>query len=250
MVSLQIALQPIVWRFPWHVPHTHRAAALQYTDGDFGVIEEDLGVQFAIFMFGRASPDQRPQTSTTPTAAAEHAPAAEQTTPTMDDHPRNIIQAPDEEIPFPPELKLPSSIKTAIKRTHKNLGHPRPAELKKLLALNGVNNQSIYAAVEGLRCHSCERTKGPTRPDLGSIPVEDGCSQFGDRLQTDTFYVRDVSGENFMVQGVIDEVAHLHVSTVLDDRQPETTCAAFVYGWARHFGFPLRLRVDPDGSYR
>ena len=257
MERVQIALQPIMWRFPWHVPHTHRAAALQYNDGEVQIIEEDLSelrhpkarfkkpVQLAIFMFGQGQPDaERPRDQ----ASASH--EAAQPPPSENDPRKLVPPPPGEEISFPLELKIPAEIKNAIRRMHQNLGHPKPAELKKLLALNGVNNQAIYTAVEHLRCNSCERTKGPSRPDLGAIPAEDGCSQFGDRLQMDIFYVRDVTGQNFMVLGIIDEVTHLHLAALLDNRQAETVLAAFNDTWAKAFGYPLRIRLDPDGSFR
>ncbi|CAK9030852.1 Pentatricopeptide repeat-containing protein [Durusdinium trenchii] len=257
MERVQIALQPIMWRFPWHVPHTHRAAALQYNDGEVQIIEEDFSelrhpkarfkkpVQLAIFMFGQGQPDaERPRDQ----ASASH--EAAQPPPSENDPRKLVPPPPGEEISFPLELKIPAEIKNAIRRMHQNLGHPKPAELKKLLALNGVNNQAIYTAVEHLRCNSCERTKGPSRPDLGAIPAEDGCSQFGDRLQMDIFYVRDVTGQNFMVLGIIDEVTHLHLAALLDNRQAETVLAAFNDTWAKAFGYPLRIRLDPDCSFR
>ena len=64
---VQISWQPMVWRFPSHIPHTQRAAALKYTDGEIEVFEEDLKllrhsrarfkepVQLAIFMFGHVN---------------------------------------------------------------------------------------------------------------------------------------------------------------------------------------------------
>ncbi|CAK9087481.1 unnamed protein product [Durusdinium trenchii] len=237
--------------------HTHRAAALQYNDGEVQIIEEDLSelrhpkarfkkpVQLAIFMFGQGQPDaERPRDR----ISASH--EAAQPPPSENDLRKLVPPPPGDEISFPSELKIPAEIKNAIRRMHQNLGHPKPAELKKLLALNGVNNQAIYTAVEHLRCNSCERTKGPSRPDLGAIPAEDGCSQFGDRLQMDIFYVRDVTGQNFMVLGIIDEVTHLHLAALLDNRQPETVLTAFNDTWAKAFGYPLRIRLDPDGSFR
>ena len=66
----------------------------------------------------------------------------------------------------------------------------------------------------------------------------------------DIIYVRDVKGTNFLVLGIIDEVTHLHVGTLLANRTPEEVTKKFMLAWARPFGFPLRLRTDPDGSFR
>ena len=251
--------------------HTHRAAAMRYTDGAMEVIEEDLGklrhprarftkpVQLAIFMFGQNNAEaevtpspKRPRPDPSPgnQDPQQFQPQELHPSHAQEDDPLRLVRKDDDEITFPPELKLTAEIKLAVKRMHKNLGHPRAAELKKLLALNGVSNQAIYSAVEGMKCNSCERTKGPARPDPGGGLPDQTASQFGDRLQMDIIYVRDVKGTNFLVLGIIDEVTHLHVGTLLANRTPEEVTKKFMLAWARPFGFPLRLRTDPDGSFR
>ena len=203
MERVQIAWQPITWRFPTHVPHTHRAAAMRYTDGTMEVIEEDLGklrhprarftkpVQLAIFMFGQNSAEaevtpsyKRPRADPSPGTQDPQQFQPQELHPlqAQEDDPLRLVRKDDDEITFLPELKLTAEIKLAVKRMHKNLGHPRAAELKKLLALNGVSNQAIYSAVEGMKCNSCERTKGPARPDPGGGLPDQTASQFGDRL--------------------------------------------------------------------
>ena len=272
---VQISWQPMVWRFPSHIPHTHRAAALKYTDGEIEVFEEDLKllrhprarfkkpVQLAIFMFGHVNepppeakrprlqgpqqPDiETPPDSSQPSMALQPQPI-QQRSP---DYPLQIIPRPAEDITFPQHIKLPAEIKLAVRRLHKNMGHPRPAELKKLLGMNGVRNQTIYTAIDNMKCNSCERTKGPSRPDPGGGIPDEAASQFADRIQMDIMYVRDIRGVNHMILGIIDEVTHLHIGALLKDRTPEEVNRQFQLAWARPFGYPLRLRTDPDGSFR
>lgn len=66
MERIQLSHQPITWRFPTHLPHTHRGAALWYNDDTQEVIEEDVGdvrhprgrfkkaVRIGVFFFGYA----------------------------------------------------------------------------------------------------------------------------------------------------------------------------------------------------
>lgn len=53
-----------------------------------------------------------------------------------------------------------------------------------------------------------------------------------------------------MILGVICEVTHLHLAFLLQNRSLEEITRCFTVGWARAFGFPLRIRTDPDGSFR
>ncbi|CAK9056884.1 Heat shock protein sti1-like, partial [Durusdinium trenchii] len=183
MERVQIAWQPITWRFPTHVPHTHRAAAMRYTDGTMEVIEEDLGklrhprarftkpVQLAIFMFGQnnAEAEVTPSASKRPRSdpslgtqdPQQFQPQELHPSQSQEDDPLRLVRKDADEITFPPELKLTAEIKLAVKRMHKNLGLP------------------------------------------------------------DQTAVRDVKGTNYLVLGIIDEVTHLHVGTLLANRTPE-----------------------------
>ena len=234
-VRVQIAAQPITWRFPWHVPHTHRAAVLRYTDGQVDVIEEDLQelrhpkarfkkpVDVGIFMFGQAR-QAEPHASHPPEAKRlrpdQDDTATTQASDRPDDNPRSIMPNPSEDITFPDTLKISAEIKNSLRRMHKNLAHPRPAELKRLLAMNGISDQRIHTAVESMSCDTCNRTKGPSRPAPSGVMADDGASQFADRVQMDIFYVRDLTGANHMILEVICEVTHLHLGFLLQNRSP------------------------------
>lgn len=168
---VQIASQPATLRLPMHVPHTHRGWAILYNDGEIEINSEDLSdvrhprgrfrkpVNFAIFFFGQAeaatdSMQQQPDSS------------QQQPDSVPPDNPQLQLISPPEStgIHFAPELRLTQEVKTAISRLHKNLGHPPAAELKKLLAMQGVRDDHLLRAVEGLRCDTCLRTKMPDRP--------------------------------------------------------------------------------------
>ena len=87
----------------------------------------------------------------------------------------------------------------------------------------------------------------PKAPDPGGGIPDEAASQFADRIQMDIMYVRDIRGVNHMILGIIDEVTHLHIGALLKDRTPEEVNRQFQLAWARPFGYPLRLRTDPDG---
>eukprot|EP00438_Fugacium_kawagutii_P029741 Skav215795 [mRNA] locus=scaffold3885:36272:44804:+ [translate_table: standard] len=171
-----------------HVPHTHRGWAILYTDGTCDIMEEDLAnvrhprakfskpVDIGIFFFGYATDVNDPQL-----------PAPQ---PTREDDPNEIVQ--HDGISFPKAHGTSLQVKTLLSRMHKNLGHPHAADLKKMLAMNGIKDQKIYDAVDDLRCEACLRVKGPP-----------------------------------------DEIAY-----------------QFATYWARAFGYPLKIKLDPDGGFR
>jgi len=166
-----------------------------------------------------------------------------------EDDPQVIVASNVQGITFPKMPGLPRDVKTALARLHRNLGHPHANELKKMIAMNGIKDQKIYDAIEGLHCDSCVRVKGPGRPEPSGVPHEVNW-QFGDILQIDIFYTRDIRAANYIFLGIIDECTHLHMALRLNDRSPEEVTHQFTTFWARAFGFPLKIKADPDGSFR
>ena len=254
---VQIASQPATLRLPMHVPHTHRGWAILYNDGEIEINSEDLSdvrhprgrfkkpVNFAIFLFGQAESEIE---TTPPQPDSSQQPL--DSTPPDDPQLQLIPSLEPTGISFAPELRLSPEVKTAISRLHKNLGHPPAAELKKLLAMQGVRDDHLLRAVEGLRCETCLRTKMPDRPPPSTSKAEQGYHQFGDLQQADIFYVRDITGKNFSVLGMICETTHLHAAALVGSRNPAEIADAMFNIWFNPFGLPLTLRVDPDCAFQ
>ena len=242
---VQISLQPAVMRFPSHVPHTHRGWALSFADGTFEVGHEDLAqtrhprarfskpVRLGIFFFGYAESGEEDN----------------QQPPVLDDPSQLVGYSNVPGFTFKKGAKVSPEVRSAVIRLHRNLGHPHATDLKKLLAMNGIKNQQVLDAVDALECDSCIRTKGPGKPPPASIPQE-GYLQFGDAVQMDIFYVRDIAGKNYMFLGVIDEVTHLHLACLTQSRSPAEISSRFQTAWVRPFGWPLKLKTDPDPAFR
>jgi hypothetical protein len=251
---VQMAAQPTLLRMPVHIPHTHRGWALLYNDNTVEIVEEDLAevrhprakfrkpVNIGIFFFGHAQPPVQQPPSSQPSSVQ---PPLEP----REDDPQVIVASNVQGITFPKMPGLPRDVKTALARLHRNLGHPHANELKKMIAMNGIKDQKIYDAIEGLHCDSCVRVKGPGRPEPSGVP-HDVNWQFGDILQIDIFNTRDIRAANYIFLGIIDECTHLHMALRLNDRSPEEVTHQFTTFWARAFGFPLKIKADPDGSFR
>ena len=94
--------------------------------------------------------------------------------------------------------------------------------------MSGAQDQKVMAAVESMKCDACKKNKTPPRPPLASVPSEGYQQLFGDVVQCDIFYCRDITGQNYPILGVICESTHLRVATVLESRSPEETFKKFM----------------------
>ena len=251
---IQLSLQPLTHRFLTHIPHTHRAWVLWFNDDSIDVGLEDLGelryprsrfikpVRLAIFVFGFARDEQQ-------TGAAGHD-QEEQVEELPEDPALLQGRATSDGMSFPGLEKISSEIKRAVKRLHKNMGHPHASELKKLLSLNGVRNQAIFTAIDKLHCDSCARTKPLPRPNPAGIPSNQGFMQFGDVVQMDIFYTRDLTGKNYTVLGCICESTHLHQAGIIPDRTPQSVLECLDTMWFKPYGYPLQIKTDCDGAFQ
>ena len=251
---VQISLQPILRRQPNLVPYTHRGHALKFVgQDDIELFSEDLSdvsfprgrfrapVEVGIFYFGF------PREADT----EQGIPGAEEAIRLSADE--SAVRNPTketflEDVTFPNTPGIDRSIKMAVSRMHRNLGHLPPGEMMKLLALNGIVSDSITKCLKSMKCGTCSRAKGPKAPNpASSTPHHLG--QFADHLQMDIFYVRDATSRNYPILGIICEATHLHAAMRLESRQPSEVCRCFRLCWAQHFGYPLRLRTDADGAF-
>ena len=147
-----MSLQPLTHRFLSHIPHTHRAWVLWYNDDTIDVGIEDLGelryprsrfirpVRLAIFVFGFAKDelkaDETKHDQSDPPEARGRASHSFQLDGQLPEDPALVQgRATADGMSFPGLQKVSSEIKRAVKRLHKNMGHPHPAELKKVVGI-------------------------------------------------------------------------------------------------------------------
>ena len=255
LTRVQISLQPMLKRHPTHVPCTHRGFAARYAGADrVEVITEDLAdvhfprsrfprpVEVAIFFYGY--PEETDESMGIP---GEEQKILDDNNPQKFEDPTKEIF--HHEISFPNTSGIDRTIKTSVARMHRNMGHLPPAEMIKLLALNGITGDHIIKCIKAMRCDACLRSKGPQRPNPATSNPQ-YLGQFADNLQMDIFYVRDITSTNHIILGIICEATHLHVAIRLPSRNPSDVCDGFKNAWSRSFGFPLKLSLDDDGSFK
>ena len=256
ITRLQLAYRPLVQRLPQHVPHTHRGQVLKYTTRqELDITAEDLSdvhfprgrfsapVDIAVFFYGyprNADEDLGVPGEEAAERDQEPEPVQGRENPT-----KEIFH---DEITFPGTPGIDRSIKAAVARMHKNMGHLPPGELIKLLSLNGVTSDQVIKATKSMQCSACLRSNPPGRPNPAAPPKYLG--QFADHLPADIFYCRDIRSTNYPILGIICEATHYHAAIRLESRNPEHVAQAFKTAWVRNFGFPLRLTVDDDGAFK
>eukprot|EP00435_Cladocopium_sp_Y103_P048026 s386_g14.t1 len=120
-------------------------------------------------------------------------------------------------------------------------------ELIRLLSSYGSINSATLTAIHHMVCGSCERTKPPAPPRPASVPQFMG--QFGERVQLDIVYIRDLAGANHPVLGMVDMATLLQQAVRLHSRASAHVADQFRRSWLMPYGYPLVCEVDADGAF-
>ena len=171
----------------------------------------DSPVTHAIFLYGRA-----PATTLDPEAnGVPEAPSSSATKsgPAQTLNPEEIwhpTQPGAQDITFPelPPNAVPQWMKSVLRRLHINLGHPGREALIRHLAAAGASGPALHGA-KHLVCNICKRTKPPFQPR----PTQSyQARRFGDRLQIDIIYIKDITGITHLFLSQIDQATNLSCS--------------------------------------
>ena len=112
----------------------------------------------------------------------------------------------------------------------------------------GTPSDLFLQAIRRLKCATCDRLRGPQKPPPATATTR--ATQFGDRVEADVFYCRDLRGRSVIVLGVVDAATRLHQAAILSSRDPEVAYEALERVWLRPFGLMVELAVDPDGTFQ
>ena len=131
-----------------------------------------------------------------------------------------------------------------IRRLHKNLGHPSPQVLAKMLEEIQATEDVLKAARE-YECAVCYERKGPS-----GVPPAAGLSarSFGIRLLADTAWVDTDDGRCCMMT-MMDQATRYVAIRIMKDEQSVTLVKGLERGWIKHFGTPKYLRIDEGKGF-
>lgn len=240
LTRVQLA-KPTLRRMPQDIGYTHRGASLLYADGSIEIESEDLGtiefpkqrfrqtVAAAVFFYGYAEDDENTK-EVSQAAPEQHVPGL-----------RTDVSFPG----LPPQISR--ELQASIARLHINAGHPSKQEMTRLFTMHGNITSDVLSCLEHLQCGTCKRTSLPQHPRPAAVPVMAG--QFGDRLQIDRFWIRDLRGDNHCFLGVVDlATAYQQAGRVVGHGALEHY-EVLRQIWLQPFGHPLVIEGDDDTRF-
>ena len=142
------------------------------------------------------------------------------------------------------QKEVGASVMQYIRRLHKNLGHPSPTVLTKMLEEIQATEDVLRAARE-YECAWCHERKGPSGvpPAAGLTP-----RAFGIRLLADTAWVDTDDGRCCMMT-MMDHATRYVAIRIMKDEQSVTLVKGLERGWIKHFGTPKYLRIDEGKGF-
>ncbi|CAE7214367.1 GIP, partial [Symbiodinium sp. KB8] len=209
----QAVQTPSQRRLPQDVPFTARGAFLVHNDGTKTIELEDLSlvhqpkqrfakpVRYGLLVYGHLIPEEESQKT------AEHLRLADR-------------------------CFVPVEVRRSIARAHINMGHPTAEELIRMANAAGTPSSMFIEAIRKLECATCSRLKGPQAPRPAASTIT--ATQFGDRVEVDVFYLRDLQGRSCMVLGAVDSDAYEALEAM----------------WLRPFGLMVQIGLDPDTTFQ
>ncbi|CAL1129119.1 unnamed protein product [Cladocopium goreaui] len=139
---------------------------------------------------------------------------------------------------------LPTRTRIAIRRLHRQFGHPTPATLKNILKAGRASPELIEAA-RLVRCQACEDTAKPPRDH----PVGSHFNyEFNSMLGFDVLEMRDHLGNKYSVMSMVDIATGFHMCEVVKEGGGQPTseaCAkALMTKWIAWAGWPKACIMD------
>ena len=135
--------------------------------------------------------------------------------------------------------------KDALK-LHKQFGHPRAEQLKKLLKTAGKDDKELFAEIDQLAksCETCARFKIPESKPIVCMPLS---TSFNDTVSMDLKIYDQKKGIYF--QHMIDTFTRFSMVKVIRSKDKETIIESVFTHWISIFGRPRRFLSDNGGEY-
>ena len=241
---IQIASRPLLRRVPTDIGYTQRGAAVLYNDESIELESEDLAtIEFpkqkfpkpvvaAIFFYGYADEDK---------------PKDEK-----DDKqfgPEGLVPGLRTDITFPGLSEaIPAEVRASIARLHIYAGHPSKQEFYSTAqhTWSYLISDLIMCGTPGLWVLQ-ENYQSSTSSTFCSIPVLTG--QFGERIQIDRFWIRDLQTVNHCFLGVVDMATTYQQAARLEFNGSEYVYSILSRMWLQPFGHPLVVEADDDRNF-
>ena len=149
---------------------------------------------------------------------------------------------PDIPNPDPTAEEAPQSVKRALLRLHKNLGHPSSQDLIRILKHSGASSEAI-AQVKDLECTVCQNAKQPS----AALPAKvNHVSIFNEKIGLDVKYLNGwKTNQRVPCVSIVDYATSLQiVAPIFECETAEILKGVLRDSWISWAGIPMHLEMD------
>ncbi|CAE7883123.1 ISU1, partial [Symbiodinium necroappetens] len=126
-----------------------------------------------------------------------------------------------------------------VARLHKNLGHPSPNVLARMLE-EVQDTENVITCAKHYLCAGCLKRKKPA-----GVPPASGLNarEFNERLMLDSAWI-DTSDGRMCVLTIMCQATRFVTIRVLGSEQSKELLKGLERAWIKHFGVPKIIRID------
>ena len=138
----------------------------------------------------------------------------------------------------PKFLSMSTENRKLALRLHKNLGHPEPAKLCKILQQRGYT-QELSRGIMDLKCSVCQTQQRPKLQRPSTLKEE---LEFGDKVAMDGVKWTNRQGQEFHFYHFIDYGTNYHTAVIAPNRAEAQE--RLTTGWLNWAGPPNEMLLD------
>ena len=138
------------------------------------------------------------------------------------------------------EEGVPGHVRSALKRLHQNLGHPRTPDLVRHLRLSGCES-AVIKATKGMKCQVCDSARDPQVARPSTMPR---MLTFEEIVAADILYAHDCNDKRHVFLSLVDVGATYRVVIKLRNTSGKEVEQAFNTHWVTPFGAPHAVSLD------
>ena len=156
-------------------------------------------------------------------------------------YPKTSSQVEEAKIP----KEIPSAVRLAIMRVHKNLGHPSRELFCRALRIGGAKKIAIRAASE-LKCDVCSENK----PPKSHLPAKlaDTYTEFNQGVGVDLFVLADSNEQVYEFLNIVDLATRFNICFPMPSKRPDDVLSVLEMVWINLASLMSHLISHMGGS--
>ena len=140
---------------------------------------------------------------------------------------------------------IPSSIRAAVMRLHRNTGHRSERRLARALVLCGAPPEAVLAA-KMIQCDECSERRAPKTRRPATLP---SVSDVGAQAHIDIVMLEDAFKQIYPVIHVVDKVSRYQMASVMPNKTTAEVVKFLTASWIPLMGRPQILVADQGREF-